>query len=199
VDVRLAGFNVAGVSLSGFRSALQMSWTSVTIARRPSGVVMPERCIYCSGRAERDLPLRARRLTNATKGRLTVTRLEEHITIDVPYCRADAARSADKRREIHHVGRAAAIGGYLLGLALVLALLDAPLGVRIVLGLIAGAVLGLLALFSAGVLVRRLSRYRDWGAGLLGVDLAAGQQAFTFRFSNAAYAALFRAQNGVYR
>jgi hypothetical protein len=173
-----------------------MAWVAVTIPRRKSGVAMPSRCAYCYGDADQDVTLRARRRTGQTKGRLTTTALEEHLAVEVPYCRRDAARSQKTRREIRIVGFAFA---GLVGLAGFLALLiglDAPPGVRIVLGLIAGALLGLFGLIVAGLLVRRLPRYRDWGAGLLGVDLAAGAEALTFRFTNATFAAAFRTRNG---
>lgn len=174
-----------------------MPWTPVTIARRGSNIGIPERCVYCYGSAEQDLPLRARRIESSKKGQLTITQMVEHLEIDVPYCRADAARSLRTRSQIRVLGFVAAAFGVLLGLVAVLSSpLDAPLGVRILFGVLAGIVLGLLALLSAGIAVRRLPRYRDWGAGLLGVDLVAGPHALTFRFTNPTYAATFRTRNG---
>jgi hypothetical protein len=173
-----------------------MAWMAVTIPRRKSGVAMPSRCAYCYGDAERDVTLRARRRTAQTKGRLTTTAFEEHLAVEVPYCRRDAARSERTRREIRVTGFAFAGVVGLAGLLALLIGLDAPLGVRIILGLLAGILLGMLGLLAAGALIRKLPRYRDWGAGLLGVDLAAGAEALTFRFTNATYAAAFRTRNG---
>ncbi len=174
-----------------------MAWTLVTIPRRGTRIGLPERCVYCNGRSEQDLLLRASRIAGAKKGQFTTTRMEEHLEIDVPYCKADAARSQRTRVEIRRLGFAVAALAALLGLVVVIVALDAPLGVRIVLGLLAGMVLALLGVLSAGVFVHRLPRYRDWGAGLLGVDLAAGPEAMTFRFTNAGYAAMFRSRNGL--
>jgi hypothetical protein len=174
-----------------------MAWTSVTIQRRPSGVGMPEHCVYCYGRAEQDLVLRSRREMSRTKGRLTTTRIEEHVEIDVPYCNVHAARGRRLRREIRRLGFASAGLGVLLGLVALIASLDAPLGVRIFFGLLVGFALGILALLAIGILVRRIPRYRDWGAGLLGIDLAVGPTAMTFRFTNPTYAATFRTRNGL--
>jgi hypothetical protein len=176
-----------------------MPWTKVTIPRRTSGVAMPGRCAYCNGPAERDVVLHVRRETSRTKGRLTTTRMEEHVEIDVPYCNADAARGARVRRELRIIGRAAAALGAVLGFAAVIVGLDAELGTRIFFGLFAGGVLGFLALLATGILVRRLPRYRDWGAGMLGVDLAVGPNALTFLFTNSTYAATFRTRNGLLR
>lgn len=173
-----------------------MTWTKVTIPRQRASVGMPHHCVYCNGRAEQDLTLRARREMSKAKGRMTTTRLEEHLAIEVPYCRTDATRSMRLRREIRRLGIGAGIAGIVIGLVIVVALLDAPLDVKFVLGVLTGIVLGLLALLSLSLLVRRLPRYRDWGAGLLGVDLAAGAEVLTFRFSNPAFAATFRTQNG---
>lgn len=176
-----------------------MAWTRVTIPRRDGGVAMPAACAYCYGRAERDLVLHVRRETSRTKSALTTTRIEEHLEIDVPYCNADAAHGARVRREIRLIGRGAGLLGFLVALAAVVAGLDAPLGIQIFFGVLAGIVLGLLALLAAGALVRRLPRYRDWGAGLLGVDLVVGPSAMTFAFSNPTFAATFRTRNGVLR
>jgi hypothetical protein len=160
---------------------------------------MPGHCAYCNGPAQRDLVLHVRREASRSKGRLTTTRMEEHLEVDVPYCNADAARGSRVRREIRTIGLIAAVIAGVIGLAAVIGGLDAPLGVRIFFGLIAGAVLGLLALLATGILVRRLPRYRDWGAGMLGVDLAVGPNAMTFLFTNPTYAASFRTRNGVLR
>jgi hypothetical protein len=174
-----------------------MSWTAISIPRRNSGVGMPERCIYCNERAEQDLPLRAHRTTGVTKGQFTTTRTEEHLEIEVPYCRRDAARSLRMRMEIRRLGFVAAAFTGLLAMIVLIVALDAPLGVRIVLGLIAGLFFAAGGLLAAGVLIHKIPRYRDWGAGLLGIDLAAGQEALTFRFTNATYAAMFRSRNGL--
>jgi hypothetical protein len=176
-----------------------MAWTNVTIARRGAGVGMPNRCAYCFGAAEQDLELRARRRVSVTKRMLTVTKVDEHVSLDVPFCRADATRSAQRRREIRVIGVTVAVLLAALGLLLILLGTDAPAGVRILLGAVAGVLLGLLGLVATGLLVRRLPRYRDWGAGLLGVDLAAGAEAFTFRFTNPTFAAAFRTRNGLGR
>jgi hypothetical protein len=176
-----------------------MAWTSVTIQRRPSGVAMPEHCVYCYGQAQQDLVLRGRRETSRTKGRLTTTRMEEHIELDVPYCNTHAERGRRLRREIRRIGFVAAGLGVVLGLVAVIAGLDAPLGVRIFFGLLVGFALGILALLATGILVRRIPRYREWGAGLLGIDLAVGPTAMTFRFTNPTYAATFRTRNGLLR
>lgn len=173
-----------------------MAWTVVTIPRRTSGVGMPERCVYCNGAAEQDMTLRTRREAGRSKGRMTTTRLEEHVAIDVPFCRTHAAQSTRLRTEIRRLGFVDAGLFGLIGLVLVLVGLDAPFGVRFVFGVLAGLVLAVLALLATAVLVRRVPRYRDWGAGLLGVDLAAGAEAFTFRFANPTYAAMFRTRNG---
>jgi len=175
-----------------------VSWIDVTIPRRPSGGLgMPAHCVYCFGPAARDLTLRARRVQSASKGTMTRTLVEEHLSVTMPYCAADAARCERLRREIRRLGIGAAALGGLIGLVVLLIALDAPPGVRIFFGLIAGVVLGLLALLAAGAFVRRLPRYRDWGAGLLGVDLAAGAEALTFRFTNPTFAATFRTRNGL--
>lgn len=175
-----------------------MSWIDVTIPRRPSGGLgMPAHCVYCFGPPETDLTVRARRVQSASKGTLTRTLVEEHLAVPVPYCAADAARSARLRGEIRRLGIGAAGAGGVLGLVVVLVALDAPLGVRIFFGLIAGVLLGLLALLGVGAFARRLPRYRDWGAGLLGVDLVAGAEALTFRFTNPTFAATFRTRNGL--
>jgi hypothetical protein len=174
-----------------------MAWTLVTIPRRGSNIGLPERCVYCNGRSQQDLPLRASRVAGAKKGQFTTTRMEEHLEIDVPFCSADAERSRRTRVEIRRLGFAVAAIAALLGLVIVIVALDAPLGVRVVFGLLAGMVFALLGLLSAGLLVRKLPRYRDWGAGLLGVDLVAGPEALTFRFTNPTYAAMFRTRNGL--
>jgi len=158
---------------------------------------MPAHCVYCYGAVAQDLTLRARRVQSASKGTLTRTLTEEHLAVAVPYCAADAARSAKLRGEIRRLGIGAAFLAGLIGLVVLLVALDAPLGVRIFFGLIAGALLGLLALLGVGAFVRRLPRYRDWGAGLLGADLAAGAEALTFRFTNPTFAAAFRTRNGL--
>jgi len=173
-----------------------MSWMAVTIPRR-AGVGMPARCAYCFGTAEQDLLLRARREAGRTTGRLTTTRLEEHFAVEIPFCRAHAARSAQVRKEIRVLGIVVATLLGLFGLVAMIAGFDAPLGVRIFFGIVAGAILALLGLLAVGLSVRRLPRYRDWGAGLLGVDLAAGAEALTFRFTNKTFAAAFRTRNGL--
>ncbi len=173
-----------------------MPWTAVTVPRRSSGVGLPERCAYCNERAEQDLPLRVHRTTGTKKGQFTNTRMEEHLELDVPYCRKDATRSLRMRTEIRRLGFVLAAVTGLLAMIILIVALDAPLGVRIVLGLIAALFFATLGLLSAGVLIHKVPRYRDWGAGLLGIDLAAGQDALTFRFTNATYAAMFRTRNG---
>ena len=175
-----------------------MPWTPVTIPRRSSSIGMPARCVYCFGGAEQDLPLRTSRVETASRGQFTVKEMVEHLEIDVPYCRVHAARSTRLRVEIRRLGFAAATLGVVLGLVVLIAApIDVPLGVRAVFGVLAGMILGVLGLLSAGILVRGLPRYRDWGAGLLGIDLAAGPQALTFRFTNSTFAATFRTRNGV--
>src|SRR5579883_2785267 len=114
-----------------------MAWVSVTIPRRRAAVGMPKRCAYCYGRAEQDLTLRSRRLTKATRGRMTITKLEEHIAIDVPFCSADAERSQHTRVELRRLPIACAVVFGLLALAVVLLSLDAPAGVQIFFGLLA--------------------------------------------------------------
>lgn len=173
-----------------------VAWTEVTIARRAGGVGMPERCVYCFGDPAQDLTLRARRVDSTTKGQFTYTQLEEHLAVGVPFCAADVHRSARMQRELRGLSLAAAALGLLIGLLGCLLLLDAPLYAQIILGLCVGGVLGLLGLLLAGLFVRRLPRYRDWGAGMLGVDLVAGAQALTFRFTNPTFAATFRTRNG---
>jgi hypothetical protein len=172
-----------------------MVWNTVTVARNRETVGMPRSCVYCYGRAEQDIKLRTRRERSRTKGRLTTTRIDEQVTIDVPYCRRDAARSGRLRREIRRLGFTAAAISLVLGLLVVVLVLDAPFGVRLVIGVVAGFALGALALLAAGLAVRRLPRYRDWGSGMLGVDLAAGPEALTFRFTNATFASMFRSFN----
>lgn len=175
-----------------------VAWINVTISRRPSGGLgMPAHCVYCYGPPATDLTLRARRVQSASKGTLTRTLVEEHLSVAVPYCAADAARSTQLRGEIRRLGFGAAALGGLLGFVVLLVALDAPLGVRVFFGLIAGVLLGLLALLAVGAFVRRLPRYRDWGAGLLGIDLVAGAEAMTFRFTNPTFAATFRTRNGL--
>src|SRR5579883_2679312 len=175
-----------------------VAWIDVTIPRRPSGGLgMPAHCVYCFGPPATDLTLRARRVQSSSKGTLTRTLIEEHLAVSVPYCAADAARPAQLRTEIRRLGLVAAALGWLIGFVVLLVALDAPLGVRVVFGLVAGVLLGLLALLGAGAFVRWLPRYRDWGAGLLGVDLVAGVNALTFRFTNPTFAATFRTRNGL--
>ncbi|HZQ34340.1 MAG TPA: hypothetical protein VFD32_00290 [Dehalococcoidia bacterium] len=175
-----------------------VAWIDVTIPRRPSGGLgMPAHCVYCYGPPATDLTLRARRVQSASKGTLTRTLVEEHLAVAVPYCTADAARSARLRGEIRRLGLVAAAVGWLIGFVVLLLALDAPIAVRIVFGLIGGVLLGLLALLGVGAFVRRLPRYREWGAGLLGVDLVAGADALTFRFTNPTFAATFRTRNGL--
>lgn len=176
-----------------------MSWVAVTIPRRGTSVGMPNHCAYCYGSADQDLTLRARRRASQTKGRLTITRLEEHLAVGVPFCRADAARSQKLRGEIRAVGYGFAALVALIGLVLMVVGLDAPVEDRVILGAIASAFLGFLGVIAAGLLVRRIPRYRDWGAGILGVDLAAGAEAMTFRFTNPTFAAAFRTRNSVLR
>jgi hypothetical protein len=100
-------------------------------------------------------------------------------------------------KEIRVLGIVVATLLGLFGLVAMIAGFDAPLGVRIFFGIVAGAILALLGLLAVGLSVRRLPRYRDWGAGLLGVDLAAGAEALTFRFTNKTFAAAFRTRNGL--
>jgi hypothetical protein len=175
-----------------------MPWNTVTIPRRGFKVGIPERCVYCFHSADLDLPLRARRVQSSKKGQLTITQMVEHLEIDIPYCRSDANRSVRTRKQIRTLGFGAAAAGILLGLlAVVTSPLDAPLGVRIIFGVLVGFALGVLALLGAGIAVRKLPAYRDWGAGMLGVDLIAGPEALTFRFTNPTYAATFRTRNGM--
>jgi len=169
----------------------------VTIPRRAGGVGMPERCAYCFGEPAQDLTLRARRVDSSTKGQFTYTQIEERLAVGVPFCAADVRRSARLRRELRGLGLTAGAIGVLLGLIGCLLLLDAPLYAQLILGLGVGAALGLLGLLAAGLFLRKLPRYRDWGAAMLGVDLVAGAQALTFRFTNPTFAATFRTRNGV--
>jgi len=176
-----------------------MTWIAVTVPRRKSGVGMPERCVYCNGPAEQDAVLRTRRELSYSKSGLTTTHIDEHLAIEIPYCRAHAAQNLRIRMEIRRTGFILAAVFGLLGLLLVLVGLDAPAGVRVFIGILVGIALAALALLGTGALVRRVPRYRDWGAGLLGIDMAAGPDAMTFRFTNPTYAALFRTRNGTVR
>lgn len=175
-----------------------MPWTPVTIRRRAS-VRMPDRCAYCNGPAERRLTLRAARRLAVHTGRLTRTLEEEHFEIPVPFCAPHGTRTETMRGELRRVRRIGGGAGALLG---VVAGLFAVPGFSVVEALMAailfGLILGALAFVATAIVARKLPRYRDYGAGLLGVDLAAGAEALTFRFTNAAYAATFRTRNGTY-
>lgn len=174
-----------------------MSWQAVTIKRR-SSVRMPDRCAYCNGPAEQRLPLRATRRVGVQKGRLTRTIEDEKLEIPVPFCTAHGARADGVRRELRLLRRAGGVSGALIGLLAVLLLFSIAWPARVPLAIVVAAALGALAFVATALLARGLPRYHDYGAGMLGVDLAAGAEALTFRFVNPTYAATFRTRNGIY-
>jgi len=173
-----------------------VAWVAVTIRRRGS-VRLPGSCAYCNGPAERRLPLHVSRRLGVRTGRLTRTIEEEHLEIAVPFCATHGQRTERLRRELRRIRRAGGLFGALLGLVVVLVLFDLPFGTRLPLAIIIAALLGGLAFVAAALLARTLPRYRDYGAGVLGVDLIAGHDVLTFRFTNPTYAATFRTYNGM--
>ena len=174
-----------------------MPWQAVTIKRRAS-VRMPDRCAYCNGPAEQRLPLRATRRVGVHTGRMTRTIEDERREIPVPFCAEHGVRAEGVRRELRLIRRAGALLGALIGLLSVLLLFNIAWPARVPLAIVVAVVLGGLAFVAAALWARGLPRYRDYGAGMLGVDLAAGAEALTFRFTNPTYAATFRTRNGIY-
>jgi hypothetical protein len=174
-----------------------MPWLAVTIKRRGS-VRMPDRCAYCNGPADRRLPLRTSRRLASHTGRMTRTLDEEKLEIPVPFCALHGARADGVRRELRLARRLGGAAGAVLGLLVVLLLFDIDGATRVPLAIMIGAALGVLAFVATALVARGLPRYRDYGAGMLGVDLAAGAEALTFRFTNPVYAATFRSRNGIF-